>query len=49
MAFNVETTRKGCCCSIGKAWGKSCSQCPLSGTGNYNIIVFYIKIKTKIK
>lgn len=32
-----------CCCSLGRAWGNNCEQCPRPGTGTY----LHVDIKIK--
>lgn len=33
-------TKKQCCCTMGKAWSRSCEKCPSEGTGQYAMSSF---------
>ena len=44
LPFNTETTKKSCCCSLGKAWGTPCISCPKIGTRNIFKICNNIKL-----
>ncbi|XP_075875961.1 latent-transforming growth factor beta-binding protein 3 isoform X1 [Nelusetta ayraudi] len=32
LPLSGNLTQEVCCCSVGKAWGRSCERCPLQGT-----------------
>lgn len=42
-------TKKHCCCTMGKAWGKYCEECPPENSGISSIINNFFKNKTMIK
>lgn len=38
LPLSGNLTQEVCCCSVGKAWGRSCERCPLQGTGEWSAV-----------
>uniref|UniRef100_A0AAR2LB85 Latent transforming growth factor beta binding protein 3 n=1 Tax=Pygocentrus nattereri TaxID=42514 RepID=A0AAR2LB85_PYGNA len=38
LALLTNLSREICCCTVGKAWGRSCERCPQDGTASFNKI-----------
>lgn len=38
LPLSGNLTQEFCCCSVGKAWGRSCERCPLQGTGEWSAV-----------